>query len=82
MGIILLVVCLLTTKKLLTLWTIIYLIYHYGIIPLWNYTIMELEEKQTNGSARIYLIEVNLSQLMGLTRKLKLLVLVSLKALS
>ena len=85
MGIILLVVCLLTPKKLLARW-----VDHYTfeeIIQLGNYTIRELairelEEKQTNGSARIYLIEVNLSRLMGLTRKLNLLVLVSLKALS
>ena len=43
---------------------------------------MELEEKQLNGLTRIYLIEVNLSQLMDLHQKLKLLILVSLKALS
>ena len=47
--------------------------------------IMELREKQTNGSAiysGIYLIEVNLSRLMALTRELKLLVLLSRDALS
>ena len=55
-------------------------LYHYGIIPLWNYAIMELDGMLTNVSACTY--HVNLSQLMGLTRKLKLLVLVSLKALS
>ena len=43
---------------------------------------MELEEQQLNGLTRIYLIEVNLSQLMDLRQKLKLLILVSLKALS
>ena len=39
---------------------------------------MELEEKQTNGLIRMYLIEVNLSQLMGLRQKLKLSIWLSL----
>ena len=42
---------------------------------------MELEEKQTNGLIRSYLIEVNLSQLMGLRQKLKLSIWLSLTVL-